>query len=276
MIVEKKFSVLMSIYDKDNSLWLKEAIDSVYNQTVIPNEMIIVHDGKVRVELTNIINDCINKHSGIKFVGYEENHGLGYALNYGLKYCTNDIVARMDSDDICATDRFEKELNILNKNKDITIVSSNVYEFIGEVNNIVCEKVVPETSKEIKKYSKKRSPFNHPSVMFRKKDIESVGSYIELHRLEDYYLWYRLLKNGFKGYNIQENLLYMRTTDDFYARRGKGVLKSRMSLNKIMLRDKYINVFEYVYINIIYIINACIPNFVRKIIYKGFFRKKVK
>ena len=275
MIVEK-FSVLMSTYKNDNPLWLKEAIDSVYNQTIVPNEMIIVHDGKVGEELISIVNDCINQYNGIRFIGYEENHGLGYALNYGLKHCNNDIVARMDSDDICATDRFEKELKILKEDQSITIVGSNVYEFIDKKNNIVCEKIVPETNKEIIKYSKKRSPFNHPSVMFRKKDIESVGSYIELHRLEDYYLWYRLLKSGFKGYNIQENLLYMRTTDDFYARRGKGVLKSRMSLNRIMLHDKYINVFEYVYINIIYIINACIPNFIRKIIYKGFFRKKVK
>ena len=274
MIVEK-FSVLMSIYKNDNPLWLKEAIDSIYNQTIVPNEMIIVHDGKVGEELIGIVNDCINQYNGIKFIGYEENHGLGYALNYGLKYCNNDIVARMDSDDICATDRFEKELKILKEDQSITIVGSNVYEFILEKNNIVCEKIVPETNKEIIKYSKKRSPFNHPSVMFRKKDIESVGSYIELHRLEDYYLWYRLLKRGFKGYNIQETLLYMRTTDDFYARRGKGVLKSRMSLNKIMLRDKYINIFEYVYINIIYIINACIPNFVRKSMYKILFRKKV-
>lgn len=272
----EKFSVLMAIYKNDDPVWLKEAIDSVFNQTIIPNEVIVVHDGKIGKNLINVVDDCSKKYKCITFIGYEENQGLGFALNYGLKHCSNEIIARMDSDDICSNNRFEKELKILSGDSNITIVGSNVNEFIGTKDNIICRKIVPETMKDIKAYSKKRSPFNHPSVMFKKKDVISVGSYIELHRLEDYYLWYRLLQKGFKGYNIQEDLLYMRTTNDFYARRGKGVLKSRMILNKIMLRDKYINIFEYAYINIIYLINACIPNFARKIIYKCFFRKKVK
>ncbi len=271
-----QISVLMTVYKNENPKWFCEALNSILQQTHTPNEIIIVKDGLLTEELEFVLQNFIEKYDFIKVYGYPENKGLSYALNYGLKYCNNDIIARMDSDDICSKDRFEKELNVLIQNKDISIVGSNVYEFIEQQNKIVSKKIVPEKNDQIKQYLKKRSPFNHPTVMFRKQIIIKVGGYIDLPRMEDYYLWYRLIKSNFIGYNIQEELLYMRTSEDFYLRRGKGIFTSRKKLSKIMLKDKYINIFEYMYINAIYGINNIIPNFLRKILYKKVLRKKVK
>lgn len=269
----QSFSVLMSVYDKEKSEWFEESIESVLNNTVLPSEIVIVKDGK----LTEQLEAVLEKYSDnpiFKVVGYEETRGLGKALNFGLAHCSNELVARMDSDDICAAERFEKELKVFGKYPEAAIVGANITEFIDSEDNIVSARVVPETPEKIIKYSKIRNPFNHPSVMFKKSEAEKYGGYQDLYRNEDYYLWYRMLKGGCKGYNVQENLVNMRTSEDFYKRRGGfKALKEHKKLIKIMLKDKYINVFQYVYVCLLYFSNAVMPSFLRKFMYKRMCRK---
>ena len=269
------YSVLMSVYYKENPQYLKQAIDSMLNQTLKPEQFVIVEDGKLNNFLHKMVMLYKEKYSDLfTVIELKVNVGLGMALDIGLQHCRNELVARMDSDDICYVDRFEKELLMFERCPAFAIVGSNVTEFIGNEGNIVAVKTVPETSEKICKYIKIRNPFNHPSVMFRKSEVENAGGYLDLFRYEDYYLWYRMIKNGCIGYNIQDNLVNMRTSKEFYRRRGGfKTLKGRILLNKMMYKDGYINWFQYVYVYIINYVNALMPSFLRGFLYRKIFRK---
>ena len=273
----EKFSVLMSTYEKDNSEYFLKALNSVINQTVLPNEIIIVVDGPVSEEYKEVIENQKDKYDIIKLIYLEKNSGLGNALKIGLEQCTYDIVARMDSDDIAKNDRFEKQLKIFEKNNNITIVGGNITEFIDDENNIISRRVVPEKNEEIKEYIKKRCPFNHMTVMFRKKDVLSVGNYIEWHYNEDYYLWLRLYLNNYQFYNIQDDLVNVRVGKDMYKRRGGWkYFQSERNIQKFMLSNKIISPIRY-FINVCerLIIQVFMPNSLRGILFRKIARKKI-
>ena len=216
-----EFSVLMSVYYKEKSKYLKESIHSLLEQTIIPNEILIVKDGKLTDELEEVLNSFKLKNSNLfNFVELEQNQGLGVALNVGLKKCKYNLVARMDSDDICEKDRFEKQINIFKKNANIDIVGTNVIEFTEDMKKIISSKSVPESDIEIKKFLKKRNPINHMSVMYKKDKVVNVNSYEKCPYFEDYYLWCKLARNGANFYNIQENLVKVRGGTNMYKRRG--------------------------------------------------------
>ena len=108
-----KYSVLISLYYKEKPDYLRKALDSVFNQSLRADEVVLVEDGKLMPELDSVINEYSQKYSELKVVSYEKNQGLGYALNYGIQFCKYDIIARMDADDIAKPDRFEKQIKIL-------------------------------------------------------------------------------------------------------------------------------------------------------------------
>ena len=240
------YSILMSVYIKDNPSYLKIAIESMLNQTVKSNDFIIVCDGPLTSDLNRIL-DQYSTNQAIKIIRKEKNTGLGNSLNIGLSHCKYNFVARMDSDDFSLPERCEKQLAILKK-EDFDIVGSAVDEYDINMKTLLSRRIPPQNHVDIVNFSKSRSPFNHPSVMFRKDAILEVGNYQSFRLHEDYYLWIRLLKNGFKGYNIQESLLKMRTDIDMILRRGGyNYYKSGKQLQKYMLKVKYINVFRYLF-----------------------------
>ena len=164
------------------------------NQTLAPDEIVLVEDGPLTKELYTVINDIKQTYPGlITSVIHEENQGLGLALQHGLEIARNEIVARMDTDDIAVPDRCRQQLEFINVHPDITIVGGQIEEFIGSVTNIVGKREVPTTDDQLKVFAKKRCPFNHMTVMFRKSDILEVGNYQEWFWNEDYYLWIRLV-----------------------------------------------------------------------------------
>ena len=273
----EKFSLLMSTYENDNSEYFLKALNSVINQTVLPNEIIIVVDGPISEEYKEVIENQKDKYDIIKLIYLEKNSGLGNALKIGLEQCTYDIVARMDSDDIAKNDRFEKQLRILTDRTDISTVGGNISEFIDDENNIISRRVVPEINEDIVKYMKKRCPFNHMTVMFRKKDVLSVGNYIEWHYNEDYYLWLRLYLNNYQFYNIQDDLVNVRVGKDMYKRRGGWkYFQSERNIQKFMLSNKIISPIRY-FINVCerLIIQVFMPNSLRGILFRKIARKKI-
>lgn len=211
----KKYSVLMSLYKKEKPEYLRLAIDSMLNQTVPPDEIVMVEDGPLTDELYAVLDEYPMLHR----VKNETNLGLGLALNVGLKKCRNELVARMDTDDCSKPERCEKQLLRFAKKPYLAIVGSHIDEFVGDVSNVISQRVVPITSKEIYDYAKRRSAFNHPAVMYSKTAVLDAGGYADLKRNQDVDLFGRMQFLGYKAENIDEALLWFRSSDELAKRR---------------------------------------------------------
>ena len=165
--VDNSYSVLMSVYAKEKAEYLRQAMDSIWNQTIQTDDFVLVCDGPLNNELDAVIDEMEKAHpETLHVVRLEKNGGLGNALNIGIKECKNELVARMDSDDISMLERCEKQLTMFIEHPDISICSGTVIEFIGTTENAIGKRTLPETDDEIKAFSRKRNPCNHPAVMF--------------------------------------------------------------------------------------------------------------
>ena len=273
---ENCFSVLMAVYKKEQPLFFKEALRSVFEQSLIPNEVVLVKDGPLTEELEQIIVDFSSKNEQLKVITLEKNQGLGEALRIGLNACSFDLVARMDSDDMCKPYRFEKQIAFLKEHKEITIVGSWIEEFSDCKEEIEAIRELPQEDKQLKIFMKWRNPFNHMTVMFRKKDILAVGGYQPFYLLEDYYLWNRLANANYYFANIGESLLWARGGYTMLERRGgwKYVV-SESKLLKFMYRSGRINIVEFGANLMMKSIIRLIGKHLRHTIYTFFLRKKV-
>lgn len=263
------YSILMSVYYKENPEYLKQAIESMLNQTIKSNDFVIVCDGMLTDELYKVLDfyesnpeNCIHK------LQLDRNYGLGIALNKGLEVCKNELIARMDSDDISIPYRCEIQIKKLLL-ENLSIVGSNVKEFLNSPNNIIGERKVPNKYKDILRFSKKRNPFNHPTVMFKKTAIKEVGSYLEdFHLFEDYHLWIRVISKGYYCENIDESLVLMRTSYDMYYRRGGILYANEMIRFRRWLKQyKWINIVDFITSAIPHYIICIFPNCIRKHLY---------
>lgn len=270
------FSVLMSIYIKEKAEYLDRALRSILvEQTLKPKEIVIIEDGPITIDLINILDKYKNEYPNIiKSVVLNENKGLGDALNIGLEATSYDIVARMDADDISLPERFEKQYRFFVSNK-YDVVGTNVLEFETNEDNIVGFKKVPENHSNILKYAKLRNPINHPSVMFNKKAVLECGSYEKMPGFEDYYLWVRMLKKGYRFYNIQEPLLKFRTGKETIKRRGGlEYFKDEKAFFKKLLEIEFLNHFQYFTSLSIRFPFRIVPENFRLFVYKKFLREK--
>lgn len=269
-----KFSVLLSLYYKESPIHLRNSLDSVFNQTLQTNEIVIVKDGPLPDSLNNVIDEYSQKFPIIKIVILTHNQGLGRALNEGLKYCTYNYIARMDTDDISKSDRFEKQIAIFKKNHEIDVVGAWVDEFVGEISNIKSIRKLPETHDKIISFSKKRNPINHPVVMFKKQSVINAGGFKHFPLFEDYYLWVRMLLHGSKFYNIQESLLYFRISTDMFKRRGgwKYIL-NEFNFQYELRRLGFISNITFLKNISIRFVTRIMPNKMRSYLYKIFLRE---
>lgn len=272
----KKYSVLMSLYKKENPKYLKRAFDSIITQTVKPDEIVLVEDGPLTKELYTVVEEYKALYPGLfQIIVNKQNMGLGHSLNKGLKICQNELVARMDTDDIAIPDRCEKQLEYFRTHLETAIVGGQIEEFIGEENHIVGKRIVPLTNEELKEWMKKRCPFNHMTVMFRKSSVLMAGNYQDWFWNEDYYMWIRLADKKYIFANIPDTLVRVRVGADMYQRRGGlKYFNSEAAIQKLMLQKKIISIPRYI-INIVerFILQIMMPNFVREIVYKAFARE---
>ena len=273
---EKKISVLMSVYKNDIAQNVKTAVESIINQTFRPSQVVIVVDGPVPDETTKTLEELKELYSEVEIYPLEQNVGLGNALKEGMTHCGNEIVARMDSDDIAVEDRFEKQIKKFEEDSELSIVGSNIAEFIGDKDNVVSIRSVPEKHEDICKYLKKRCPFNHMTVMFKKSEVEKAGGYLHWFYNEDSYLWARMYLAGCKFANIPENLVYARINEATFQRRGGyKYYKSERDLFKFMYKNKIIGWGEYQKAKAIrFVIQVLMPNSVRKYVFLKMMRKK--
>ncbi|MQJ99385.1 glycosyltransferase [Escherichia coli] len=258
----------MSLYDKEKPEYLDQCLNSLSRQTLLADEIVMVYDGPINIHLESVV-DKWSRLLPIKIVKLEKNVGLGKALNEGLINCTFDIVARMDTDDICNEKRFEKQINMFARDDELSILGSYIEEFEGTEKNIISVRHVPQTYNEILNTIKLKNPFNHMTVMFKKKAILSVGGYQKHHLMEDYNLWLRLISKGYKGLNIPENLVSVRAGRDMIARRhGVKYIGSELKLAKLKMELGYLGVTRSIYIFILRSLPRLMPIFILKEIYK--------
>jgi len=240
----KHFSVLISVYYKDNPLWLREALESIFTQTLLPNEVVLVKDGPLTSDLDKIIDELSQKHPIFKIVFNETNLGLGPALQRGVLACNNELIARMDSDDISYPDRFEKQIPLMHKGYDV--VSSWSIFFEDNVDNIIASKKRPEHHHDIKKLAKKKSPICHACSIIRKSKVIEAGNYRNRPYYEDYDLWVRMLMNNATFYNLQEYIYYVRSSKNQFGRRGGlSYLKTEITVHWGFKKMGFINLYEF-------------------------------
>lgn len=268
------FSVLLSIYYKEQPAFLRLALDSVFSQTVRADEVVLVKDGRLTPELDAVIEEYQGQYPELQVIKFEQNRGLGFALNDGLKACSYDIVARMDTDDIAKPERFEKQLKVLEEHPEIDLVTAWIEEFVDSPENITAMRTLPETSEELFNYGKSRCPANHPVTMYRKQAVLAAGCYQTALFPEDYFLWIKMLLNGSKFYCIQESLLFFRYSPETIAKRGGWKYAiDELKIQRNIYQTGYISFLRYAYNSIAKFTVRVLPMGLRVWIYKKFLRK---
>lgn len=267
----QNYSVLMSVYYKEKPQYLKQAMESIQRQTVPTDDFVLVCDGPLNDALDAVIAAKQQEMgSALNVVRLARNGGLGNALNKGIKHCKNELVARMDSDDISVMDRCQKQVELFVKNPELDITSGALLEFVTSLDQITGGRTIPCNNDEIIRYSRKRCPFNHPCVMFKKSAVERAGGYQEkYHLFEDYYLWIRMLQNGCKAQNLPDVLLYMRTPTDMYFRRGgTAYAKAMLRFHWWIHKSGWTNLVDFCTGAVPHALVCVMPNKLRKMIYQ--------
>jgi glycosyltransferase involved in cell wall biosynthesis len=271
-----KFSVLMSVYYKENADYFDMALKSILiEQTVLPDEFVLVCDGKLSDDLEDVIARYVDQFPHVmKICRIENNGGLGNALKVGLEQCTFEYVARADSDDICDRERFEKQLAYLEEHPEVDVLGTGIFEFGVSVEDIKSHKKMPSKHVDILKMAKTRNPINHMTVFMKKDAVLKAGSYQHLPCVEDYFLWVRLIVSGATFANLSEPLVFARVGNGMAERRGnRQHIRSWHYLNQYMLKNKMINIMEFL-VNMVAIrVFIYTPLSVKKWMYKFLLRR---
>lgn len=216
------FTILQSVYKNDKPQFLQECLQSIKDSTVQPVKIILVKDGSLPSELEQVISswqDLLPLH----VVGYEQNMGLAHALNYGLQFVDTELVARMDSDDLCYPDRFEKQILHFKMDEKLVILGTGIEEFYHDSKDDLEYRKVrlyPKRTTIASHRLYRGTPVAHPTVMARTTILKQFG-YSESTRCnEDIELWFRLLQAGYEIKSLQLPLLRFRITDGTFRRRS--------------------------------------------------------
>lgn len=274
------FSIVTSVYRNDEPLFVQMALDSILvNQTIKPNEVVLIRDGIVSAELELLLSEYENKYPDLmRVIRLDKNGGLGNALRIGVEQARYDVVARMDSDDICIPSRFERQIKYMDEHMDCDIVGGQITEFIGEPTNVIGKRVVSESNAEIYNKMRRRCEFNHMTVMFRKQAVLDAGNYQDWFWNEDYYLWVRMMLNNCTFANLPDVLVNVRSGESQYARRG-GIkyFQSESGIQRIMLDNHLITGYRYlVNISKRFVVQILLPNSLRGWVFRTFARRKIK
>ena len=276
-----KFSVAICVYDKDNVQYFKEALESIVNQSLLPNQIVLVVDGSINDDLRNIIDDFTIKCQSI-FIDFDitylkENKGHGEARKISIEKSIYELVALMDADDICRYDRFQKQIDAFKKDTNLSIVGGQIMEINHITKKEISKRIVPNHDKDIKEYIKSRCPFNQMTVMLKKDDVIKVGNYVDFYHNEDYYLWIRMYLEGYNFYNLPDILVDVRINEEFYGRRGGlKYFLSEFKLQRIMYKNGIISLYQFIFNSTVrFVLQVVLTDNIRGFIFKKLARKEV-
>lgn len=268
---QSSFAVLMSIYAGSNATHFEASLVSIVEQTILPDQLILVKDGPISKDVEEIISEFTQKYENIelKVINFPNNVGLGVALAQGVVKSDFELIARMDSDDIAVKERFEIQLRMFEENKDLDIIGGQLLEFSNQVTQVSGQRKVPLRHNEIVKFAKRRSPFNHPTVMFKKTSVISIGNYGDFRGFEDYDLWIRAINHGLHFENTDKQLIYMRVGDGLYTRRGGlKYLKQYFKLKNCARKQGVSSIWDMLYCDMLMTLNVVVPSKLREQVYK--------
>jgi glycosyltransferase involved in cell wall biosynthesis len=266
--LHEPFSLLLSVYDGDRPDYIRRALRSaVDDQTVRPDQVVIVRDGPVRPELADCLDDLrASSRVPVTFVPLELNAGLGPALDQGLAASWFDVIARMDADDVAMPHRFEVQLPLI---EEADIVGAGLLEFVCDTDDIVGQRVPPTDPGRIARYARVHDPFNHPTVVYRRSAVLAAGGYGDFPLMEDYALFARMLQAGARPVNVAEPLVFYRVGATAYKRRGgTGLLRSELRLQREFRRSGFTSPPEYVRNVLVRGTYRMIPWWLRRAIYR--------
>lgn len=245
-VIYPAYSVLMSVYRKDSADALQQAIDSMLCQTIPTDDFVIVCDGPLTAELDKVLDRSMADNPEIKVHRLAMNGGLGHALAVGLPLCKNELIARMDSDDISDECRCERELKAFAEDDSLDIVSGTILEFDQDPSDGTSFRKLPADQESILRFAHRRNPVNHVTVMYRKASVLAAGNYQSFDRVEDYYLWVRMFLNGCRAKNLDDVLVYVRVGNGMQARRqGWDYIKSQLAFQSYLRGSGFISTGEY-------------------------------
>lgn len=273
------FSVLISVYHKENPDFLELALKSVVEQTLKPSEIVIVKDGPLTTDLEAVLlNYKINYPDLFTFISLPENKGLGNALSIGLLKCQFERVARMDTDDICSLDRFEKQVGFMNLYPEVDVVGTSIEEFRNVPGDLKVSRSLPNLQSEIISFSKLRNPLNHPTVMYKKSKVIEAGNYnSDFLFLEDYSLFIRMLNNGAEIRNLNDRLLHFRVGSSplemIKRRSGWNYAKTEWRFASNIRRIQYFSFGEWLKYVLVRIPVKLMPNRLILFLYTKFLRR---
>ena len=241
------YSALLCVNNTEKSEWLSIALDSMLNQTMKPDEIVLVQNGSLTEDLDATIYQYKEKYPGIiKILPLLDKVGLGTALRQGVLACSHGFIACMDADGYSVPTRIEEELVTLIEKK-VDMVGSVINEFVDSTDNVVAHRAFPEDPEQIYKFAKRNVPMAHSSVLFKKRMVLACGNYEDFYLAEDYALFIRLLSIYAKGYNIQKPLVYKRVREEFYEqRRGWNYFKAMLRFNKKFFKTRWFSYRDYV------------------------------
>lgn len=265
-------SVILPFYRGDQAAHLELALKSLYNQSLKASEIVLIQDGPVSKELEGLVEEQLRIHPELKLLRLEENQGLSGALNAGIEAASHEWLARMDADDICEPDRFEKQWRTLEDDPGIAIIGSWIDEYDEAMESRLATRRIPEENEEIRSYAAWRCPFNHMTVMYRKSVLLELGKYKDFGAVgDDYELWARFLMKGHKAHNIQESLVKARTGQAMFSQRRRGLkyLRNELEELKALYQIGLLKPWHYLFHFMMKTIVRLAPATVVRWIYKG-------
>ncbi len=270
------YSVLMSVYKQENAEHLQKSIESIAEQTYQTDDFVLVCDGPLTDELNAVIDGAKDSFGPVlSVIRLKTNVGLGRALAIGLVECKNELIARMDSDDIALPTRCEKQVAYMEAHPDCDLLGFQIDEYDYDMEKCIYRRTVPTTHAEIAEFIKKRNPFNHMTVMYKKSRVLGAGNYVDCPLFEDYFLWCRMLQDGCRMANLDEVLLKMRGGESMYRRRGgREYNRCIVHFQDELLRIGLITKKEHRRNKFIRLAVSSMPTGLRKFLYERKLRKK--
>jgi glycosyltransferase involved in cell wall biosynthesis len=271
---DRQFSVLIATYEGDDPDDLSRALQSVIDQTVRPDEIVVVADGSLTTDLEAVLDDFESAYPDLLTrTSLPTNQGLGAALNHGVETCSYEWIGRLDSDDIAVENRFERQLTYLDENPETDVLGGYIGEFSNDPADIETTREVPTTPDQVRSIARFRCPLNHPTVIFRRSAVLEVGNYRPLRSMQDYDLWMRMLAKEYQLSNIPTILVKCEGGEELFNRRG-GLTYARIE-TKLQ--------YEFLQLGMIsvpvFLLNICvriplrlIPNRLRSFVYRTLLR----